>query len=94
MTNTIYVLYFTAFKGRHAFHRQWKKIVNIPKPGKKKLWFWDTLKATGLEPLCHTSFGKLNHGLLTAFPERWHPETSSFHLHVGELAITLDDVQC
>ncbi|KAK2378382.1 hypothetical protein QL285_066296 [Trifolium repens] len=33
-----------------------KKIVNIPKPDKDKLWFWDTLKATGLEPLCHTSF--------------------------------------
>jgi hypothetical protein len=52
------------------------------------------LKATGLEPLCHTSFSKLNNGVLTAFAERWHPETSSFHLPVGELAITLDDVQC
>ncbi|KAK2365788.1 hypothetical protein QL285_079247 [Trifolium repens] len=39
-----------------------KKIVNIPKPDKDKLWFWDTLKATGLEPLCHTSFRKfVNH---------------------------------
>jgi hypothetical protein len=54
-----------------------KKIVNIPKPDKDKLWFWDTLKATGLEPLCHTSFSKLNHGLLTTFAERWHPETST-----------------
>ncbi|KAK2413514.1 protein MAIN-LIKE [Trifolium repens] len=71
-----------------------KKIVNIPKPEANKLWFWDTLKATGLEPLVHTNFSKLNHGLLTAFAERWHPETSSFHLPVGELAITLDDVQC
>ncbi|KAK2388986.1 hypothetical protein QL285_062619 [Trifolium repens] len=71
-----------------------KKIINVPKSDQNALWFWDTLKATGLEPLCHTSFGKLNHGLLTAFAERWHPETSSFHLPVGELGITLDDVQC
>ncbi|KAK2388928.1 protein MAIN-LIKE [Trifolium repens] len=71
-----------------------KSILNVPKPDQDKLWFWDTLKATELEPVCHTNFDKLNHGLLTAFAERWHPETSSFHLPVGELAITLDDVQC
>jgi len=27
-----------------------------------------------------------------AFAERWHKETSSFHLPVGEVTITLDDV--
>jgi len=26
--------------------------------------------------------------------ERWHQETSSFHLSVGEMTITLDDVAC
>jgi hypothetical protein len=26
--------------------------------------------------------------------ERWHQETSSFHLPVGEMTITLDDVAC
>jgi len=26
--------------------------------------------------------------------ERWHEETSSFHLPVGEMTITLDDVVC
>ena len=31
-------------------------------------------------------------GLISAFVERWHKETSSFHLLVGELTITLDDV--
>ncbi|KAL5150221.1 Protein MAIN-LIKE 1 [Glycine soja] len=30
-------------------------------------------------------------GLLSTFVERWHQETSSFHLPVGELTITLDD---
>jgi len=31
-------------------------------------------------------------GLISAFVERWHKETSSFHLPVGEVSITLDDV--
>ncbi|KAL5159198.1 Protein MAIN-LIKE 1 [Glycine soja] len=31
-------------------------------------------------------------GLLSAFVERWHRETSNFHLQVEELTITLDDV--
>jgi len=26
--------------------------------------------------------------------ERWHQETNNFHLHVGEMTITLDDVAC
>ncbi|XP_058762512.1 protein MAIN-LIKE 1-like [Vicia villosa] len=30
--------------------------------------------------------------LLSAFVERWHPETSSFHLPFGEMTVTLDDV--
>lgn len=30
--------------------------------------------------------------LLTAFVERWHKETSSFHLLFGQMTITLDDV--
>ena len=30
--------------------------------------------------------------LLSAFVERWHPETSSFHFPWGEITITLHDV--
>jgi hypothetical protein len=26
--------------------------------------------------------------------KRWHPETNTFHLLIGEVVITLDDVQC
>ena len=31
-------------------------------------------------------------GLISTFAKRWHRETSSFHLLVGEVIITLDDV--
>jgi len=32
--------------------------------------------------------------LLSAFVERWHLETSSFHMPFGEMTITLYDVAC
>ncbi|GAU12213.1 hypothetical protein TSUD_01800 [Trifolium subterraneum] len=48
----------------------------------------------GLEPLVWTNFNVLDYGVLWAFAERWHPETSTFHLPIGEMGITLDDVQC
>ncbi|RZB60416.1 Protein MAIN-LIKE 1 [Glycine soja] len=47
---------------------------------------------TGLSPLIACSVDTGDRGLLSAFVERWHWETSSFHLPVGELTITLDDV--
>ncbi|XP_028246744.1 protein MAIN-LIKE 1-like [Glycine soja] len=48
--------------------------------------------ATGLSPLITCSVDTGNWGLISAFMERWHRETSSFHLPVGEVSITLDDV--
>ncbi|KAH1228321.1 Protein MAIN-LIKE 1 [Glycine max] len=47
---------------------------------------------TGLSPLIACSVDTGDWGLLSAFVEWWHRETSSFHLPVGELTITLDDV--
>ncbi|KAL5162652.1 Protein MAIN-LIKE 1 [Glycine soja] len=48
--------------------------------------------ATGLSPLIDCSVITSDPGLISAFVERWHSETSTFHLPVGELTITLDDV--
>ncbi|KAL5128007.1 Protein MAIN-LIKE 1 [Glycine soja] len=56
--------------------------------------------ATGLSPLIDCSvitgdpglISAGDPGLISAFVERWHSETSTFHLPVGELTITLDDV--
>ncbi|KAH1262403.1 Protein MAIN-LIKE 1 [Glycine max] len=47
---------------------------------------------TGLSPLIACSVNTGDRGLLSLFVERWHRETSSFHLPVGEVKITLDDV--
>lgn len=40
----------------------------------------------------HCSLTMLDTPLLTAFVERWHKETSSFHLSFEEMIVTLDDV--
>ncbi|KAL5166039.1 Protein MAIN-LIKE 2 [Glycine soja] len=48
--------------------------------------------ATGLSPLIACSIDIGDRGLIFAFVERCHRETSSFHLPVGEVSITLDDV--
>ncbi|KAH1212692.1 Protein MAIN-LIKE 1 [Glycine max] len=48
--------------------------------------------ATGLSPLIDCSVDTGNPGLVSTFVERWHSETRTFHLPVGELTITLDDV--
>ncbi|XP_006574203.1 uncharacterized protein [Glycine max] len=48
---------------------------------------------TGLSPLIACSIDIGDRGLISAFVERWHRENSSFHLLVGEVSITLDDVE-
>ena len=47
---------------------------------------------TGLSPLIMCSVDTDDQGLISSFVERWHRETSTFHLPVGEVTITLDDV--
>jgi len=57
-------------------------------------WWHDRLQGTGLGWLQDTSYSLIDHGLICAFVERWHEETSSFHLPFGEMTVTLDDVVC
>ncbi|XP_028215040.1 protein MAIN-LIKE 2-like [Glycine soja] len=47
------------------------------------------MAATGLSPLIACSLDTGDRRLISAFAERWHKETSSFHLSI---TITLDDV--
>ncbi|XP_058783164.1 protein MAIN-LIKE 1-like [Vicia villosa] len=46
-------------------------------------WFNDVVAGSGLGGLCKTGHSSISHGIHGAFVERWHKETSSFHLPVG-----------
>ena len=48
--------------------------------------------ASGLSPLIACSLDTGDRGLMSAFVEHWHKETNNFHLPIGEVTITLDDV--
>jgi hypothetical protein len=50
------------------------------------------VQASSLCSLLHCSFPIVNNALISVFAERWHRDTSSFHLPIGEMTITLDDV--
>ncbi|KAJ1385232.1 Aminotransferase-like, plant mobile domain [Sesbania bispinosa] len=52
----------------------------------------DIIDDSGLGPLIEGTHSMVDRSLVSAFTERWHRETSSFHLPVGEMTITLDDV--
>ncbi|XP_017407713.2 protein MAIN-LIKE 1-like [Vigna angularis] len=52
----------------------------------------DIVLNSSLMPLTGICYDYVDKGLLLGFIERWHFETSSFHLPIGEMSITLDDV--
>jgi len=49
---------------------------------------------SGLTRLLTSGYENIFHGFICAMSERWHEETNSFHLPVGEMTITLDDAAC
>jgi len=50
------------------------------------------MMASGLHGLIYTGYCSVTHAMVRALCERRHTETSKFHLPVGDLTITLDDV--
>ncbi|XP_057442184.1 protein MAINTENANCE OF MERISTEMS-like [Lotus japonicus] len=50
------------------------------------------VERSGLYPLVRCSYVETDPGLISALVERWHEETSSFHMPFGEMTVTLDDV--
>jgi len=55
-------------------------------------WWEDRLQGPGLSWLQDTSYNMIDHGLICVFVERWHEDTSSFHLPLREMTVTLDNV--
>ncbi|XP_006584222.1 protein MAIN-LIKE 2-like [Glycine max] len=64
----------------------------VDKIGRSALEIEGLIVGTGLSPMIRCFVITTDPGLISAFFERWHRETSMFHLLVGELTITLDDV--
>ena len=52
------------------------------------------INMSGLSNLIDCSYRYSNKLAVSAFIERWQPETNTFHLPFGEMTITLDDVYC
>ncbi|XP_014511729.1 protein MAIN-LIKE 1-like [Vigna radiata var. radiata] len=50
------------------------------------------ISMSGLASLVNLSYEYADHGLTVSLAERWHLETNTFHLPVGEMNVTLDDV--
>ncbi|XP_058783694.1 protein MAIN-LIKE 1-like [Vicia villosa] len=69
-----------------------RKIFDLFKP--QAQWFDDVVAGFGLGGLCMTGYSTISYDMKGAFAERWHKETSSFHLPIGELTITLHEVTC
>ncbi|XP_039683068.1 protein MAIN-LIKE 1-like [Medicago truncatula] len=70
------------------------KNLTFPMMGEQNEWFWSEMNMSGLTPLLTSGYENISHGFVCAMRERWHEETSNFHLPVGEMTITLDDVAC
>jgi len=64
----------------------------VQKFGRPAVEIEGLVAATGLSSLITCSLDTGDRGLISAFVERWFKETSSFHLPVGEVTITLNDV--
>ncbi|XP_028096015.1 protein MAIN-LIKE 1-like [Camellia sinensis] len=54
--------------------------------------FRDIVQQSGLSSLVHCTYLFVNRIVISAFVKRWQPETNTFHLTVGEMTMTLDDV--
>ena len=66
-----------------------KKVKGLGRPHPLVLPFVVT---SGLSPLCDILYEYSDTGLILGFVERWHLKTNSFHIPIGMMTISLDDV--
>ncbi|XP_017438404.1 uncharacterized protein LOC108344480 [Vigna angularis] len=50
------------------------------------------ISMSGLASIVNLSYEYVDHGLIVSLAKRWHLETNTFHLPIGEMSVTLDDV--
>ncbi|XP_014524392.1 uncharacterized protein LOC106780611 [Vigna radiata var. radiata] len=84
---------FAIWQGRD---RQEMKVISHGKKLKHFGMYHETIEPfitmSDLSSLVNLSYEYTDHGLIVTLMERWHLETNSFHLPVGEMSVTLDDV--
>lgn len=67
-----------------------RKILELPHP--TTTWFIDVIRYFSLVDFCSSTYVTINPNTHATFAERWHSETSFFHLPIGEMTITLGEV--
>nr|XP_027187867.1 protein MAIN-LIKE 1-like [Cicer arietinum] len=88
----------------NVWNGQERRALKVVSNGKKQDKFIDIryhlpaqidhwINISGLRPLRRCSLHMIDGNMISAFAERWHAETSSFHQPFGEMTITLDDVR-
>jgi len=86
-----YLFLYTSIQDRPELKlsSQGRKVQKIGRPAPE---IEGLVAATRLSPLIACSVDTGDRGLISTFVERWHRETSSFHLLMGKVSINLDDV--
>jgi len=70
------------------------KILSLRRPNDNAEWFWGPFRDSGLQDLVYLGYVIVPHALLMTLCDRWHTETNTFHMPLGEMTLTLDDVTC
>ncbi|KAF7833529.1 serine/threonine-protein phosphatase 7 long form-like protein [Senna tora] len=81
---------------QHIWNGEADRVLRVRRAQKKGNDLLDAiipyLKQAGFYGVACLGFIQMDHHLITAFVERWRPETHTFHLPQGECTITLQDV--